>query len=226
VIDPETNIEMQVGKLNGLSIGGMDFSGYSFYGKNVYISGTIERLKPNGTPAKDLSYEGVWESGRKYDYYDSVTHDGSTWACMNKNGSSAEPGTNNDWQKIASKGDKGDPGESAVFADLTNQMDNVNAVEGNLRYNKLLTEYSLVRLDDNLPVLVQIDVAAASSDNARNEVLAYLQSLLRGQLVANFQLEGGAVVGGLAEEYFISKGTYYRLYLLSCKAASALSARK
>lgn len=122
VIDPETNIEMQVGKLNGLSIGGMDFSGYSFYGKNVYISGTIERLKPNGSPAKDLSYEGVWESGRKYDYYDSVTHDGSTWACMNKNGSSAEPGTNNDWQKIASKGD---PGESAVFADLTNEMDNV-----------------------------------------------------------------------------------------------------
>lgn len=122
VIDPETNIEMQVGKLNGLSIGGMDFSGYSFYGKNVYISGTIERLKPNGTPAKDLSYEGAWESGRKYDYYDSVTHDGSTWACMNKDGSSAEPGTNNDWQKIASKGD---PGESAVFADLTNEMDNV-----------------------------------------------------------------------------------------------------
>lgn len=125
VIDPEVNVMMQTGDLSGLSIGGMDFSGYSFYGKNVYISGTIERLKPNGTPAKDLSYEGAWESGRKYDYYDSVTHDGSTWACMNKDGSSAEPGTNNDWQKIASKGDKGDPGESAVFADLTNQMDNV-----------------------------------------------------------------------------------------------------
>ena len=122
VIDPEVNVMMQTGDLRGLSIGGMDFSGYSFYGKNVYISGTIERLKPNGTPAKDLSYEGAWESGRKYDYYDSVTHDGSTWACMDKNGSSAEPGTNNDWQKIASKGD---PGESAVFADLTNEMDNV-----------------------------------------------------------------------------------------------------
>lgn len=138
VIDPETNIEMQVGKLNGLSIGGMDFSGYSFYGKNVYISGTIERLKPNGTPAKDLSYEGVWESGRKYDYYDSVTHDGSTWACMNKNGSSAEPGTNNDWQKIASKGDKGDPGESAVFADLTNEMDNVTLTNDGKVYQDTL----------------------------------------------------------------------------------------
>lgn len=121
-IDPEVNVMMQTGDLSGLSIGGMDFSGYSFYGKNVYISGTIERLKPDGTPAKDLSYEGVWESGRKYDYYDSVTHDGSTWACMDRNGSSAEPGTGNDWQKIASRGD---PGEPAVFADLTSEMDNV-----------------------------------------------------------------------------------------------------
>ena len=103
---------------------------------------------------------------------------------------------------------------------------NVYAVEGNLRDNKLLTEYSLVCLDNNLAVLVQIDGASASSDNPRSEVLAYLQSFLRGQLVANFQLEGGAVVGGLAEEYFTSKCTYYRLYLLGCKATSALSARK
>ena len=103
---------------------------------------------------------------------------------------------------------------------------NVYAVEGYFWSYYLLTVYSLVCLDDNLPVLVQIDVAAASSDNAGNEVLAYLQSFLRGQLVANFQLEGGAVVGGLAEEYFTSKCTYYRLYLLGCKATSALSARK
>lgn len=77
---------------------------------------------------------------------------------------------------------------------------NVYAVEGYFGSYYLLTVYSLVRLDDNLPVLVQIDVAAASSDNAGNEVLAYLNSLLRGELVANFQLEGSAVVGGLAEE--------------------------
>ncbi len=114
VIDPEKNIMMQTGDLSGLSIGGIDFSGYSFYGKNVYISGTIERLKPNGTPVKELSYEGEWDSGRQYDYYDSVTHNGSTWACINKNGSSSEPGTNNDWQKIASKGDTGEPGPAGA----------------------------------------------------------------------------------------------------------------
>ena len=62
---------------------------------------------------------------------------------------------------------------------------NVYAVEGYFGSYNLLTVYSLVRLDNNLAVLVQIDVAAASSDNAGNEVLAYLNSLLRGQLVAN-----------------------------------------
>ena len=108
VIDPDTNIAYQSGDLSGLTINGQIMDGYSSYQKNVYVSGTIERLKPNGEVAMDLSYEGVWQSGKHYDYYDSVTHNGSTWACLNKNGSSSEPGTDADWQEIASKGDKGD----------------------------------------------------------------------------------------------------------------------
>ena len=108
VIDPDVNIAYQSGDLSGLTINGQIMDGYSSYQKNVYVSGTIERLKPNGEVAMDLSYEGVWQSGRHYDYYDSVTYNGSTWACLNKNGSSSEPGTDADWQEIASKGDKGD----------------------------------------------------------------------------------------------------------------------
>lgn len=118
VIDPDTNIAYQSGDLSGLTINGQVMDGYSSFQKNVYISGTIKRLKPSGEVAMDLSYEGVWQSGVHYDYYDSVTHNGSTWACLNKNGSSSEPGTNADWQEIASqgpkgdKGDKGDPGDT------------------------------------------------------------------------------------------------------------------
>ena len=108
VIDPDVNIAYQSGDLSGLTINGQIMDGYSSFQKNVYVSGTIERLKPNGEVAMDLNYEGVWESGKHYDYYDSVTHNGSTWACLNKNGSSSEPGTDADWQEIASKGDKGD----------------------------------------------------------------------------------------------------------------------
>lgn len=108
VIDPDVNIVYQNGNLNGLTVNGQVMGGYSSFQDKVYIRGTIERLKPNGEVAMDLSYEGVWQSGRHYDCYDSVTYNGSTWACLNKNGSSSEPGTDADWQEIASKGDKGD----------------------------------------------------------------------------------------------------------------------
>ena len=111
VIDPDVNIAYQSGDLSGLTINGQIMDGYSSFQKNVYVSGKIERLKPNGEVAMDLSYEGVWQSGRHYDYYDSVTYNGSTWACLNKNGSSSEPGTDADWQEIASKGSKGDKGD-------------------------------------------------------------------------------------------------------------------
>lgn len=114
VIDPDVNIAYQSGDLSGLTINGQIMDGYSSYQKNVYVSGTIERLKPNGEVAMDLSYEGVWQSDRHYDYYDSVTYNDSTWACLNKNGSSSEPGTDADWQEIASKGDTGAPGKDGV----------------------------------------------------------------------------------------------------------------
>ena len=111
VIDPDVNIVYQNGNLSGLTVNGQVMGGYSSFQDKVYIRGTIERLKPNGEVAMDLSYEGVWQSGRHYDYYDSVTYNGSTWACLNKNGSSSEPGTDADWQEIASKGSKGDKGD-------------------------------------------------------------------------------------------------------------------
>ena len=111
VIDPDVNIAYQNGNLSGLTVNGQVMDGYSSFQDKVYIRGTIERLKPNGEVAMDLSYEGVWQSDRHYDYYDSVTYNGSTWACLNKNGSSSEPGTDADWQEIASKGSKGDKGD-------------------------------------------------------------------------------------------------------------------
>ena len=43
-----------------------------------------------------------------YDYYDSLSYNGSMWACINEDGSSSVPGSNGDWLEIASKGDKGD----------------------------------------------------------------------------------------------------------------------
>lgn len=56
-------------------------------------------------------YRGDWESGTSYNYYDKVTHNGSTWICIATEGTSSEPAKGNAaWKEYAEKGEKGDTG--------------------------------------------------------------------------------------------------------------------
>lgn len=117
------NIAMQYGDLSNMSIHGLDMVGYSMYLNSVYFTGRIKEVKPDGTPIYRANDRGAWVSGTKYDFYDRVSHNGSIWLCVNEDGTNSEPAKGNpDWLLQV---EKGDPGESAVFADLTNQMDNV-----------------------------------------------------------------------------------------------------
>ena len=104
------NTAMQYGDLSNLNVFGLVMDGYSMYVNNVYFTGTINRVKPDGTPIRDLNFRQEFILGTHYDYYDSVTYDGSTWACVNEDGTSAIPGSNNDWLNIASKGNSGPQG--------------------------------------------------------------------------------------------------------------------
>ena len=117
------NIAMQYGDLSNMSIHGLDMVGYSMYLNSVYFTGRIKEVKPDGTPIYRANDRGAWVSGTKYDFYDRVSHNGSIWLCVNEDGTNSEPAKGNpDWLLQV---EKGDPGESAVFADLTNEMDNV-----------------------------------------------------------------------------------------------------
>jgi hypothetical protein len=117
------NIAMQYGDLSNMSIHGLDMVGYSMYLNSVYFTGRIKEVKPDGTPIYRANDRGAWVSGTKYDFYDRVSHNGSIWLCVNEDGTNSEPAKGNpDWLLQV---EKGDPGESAVFVDLTNQMDNV-----------------------------------------------------------------------------------------------------
>lgn len=114
------NIAMQYGDLSNMSIHGLDMVGYSMYLNSVYFTGRIKEVKPDGTPIYRANDRGAWVSGTKYDFYDRVSHNGSIWLCVNEDGTNSEPAKGNpDWLLQVEKG------ESAVFADLTNQMDNV-----------------------------------------------------------------------------------------------------
>ena len=72
-------------------------------------------------------YRGGWESGTAYNYYDKVTHNGSTWICIATEGTSSEPAKGNAaWKEYAEKGatgaqgdqgEKGDKGETGAVGE-------------------------------------------------------------------------------------------------------------
>ena len=65
-------------------------------------------------------YRGGWESGTAYNYYDKVTHNGSTWICIATEGTSSEPAKGNAaWKEYAEKGATGAPGSSVTVSSTT-----------------------------------------------------------------------------------------------------------
>ena len=75
-------IAMQLGDLSNLKLFGIDMSGHSAYLNRVYMTGTIRQISSDGvTEAPVPVFKGKWKSGT-YWYYDEVTHNGSTWICI------------------------------------------------------------------------------------------------------------------------------------------------
>ena len=106
------NVALQYGDLSNLNIFGLNMDGYSMYLNNIYMTGIIKQIKPDGTPVQTLNFrEEGYIPDVHYDYYDSLSYNGSMWACINEDGSSSVPGSNGDWLEIASKGNKGDKGD-------------------------------------------------------------------------------------------------------------------
>lgn len=104
------NIAMQDGDLSNLSVHGLDMTGYSAYLNNVYFTGTITQVKPDGTPVLTANDLGDWKAGH-YDYYDRVSHNGSLWLVINEDGTDDEPSSDSpDWLLQVSAGSDGQDG--------------------------------------------------------------------------------------------------------------------
>ena len=102
------NIAMQYGDLTNLNIFGLNMSGYSMYLNSVYFTGTINQVRPDGTPVLVANDRGQWESGTRYEFYDRVSHDGILWLCVAEDGTDAEPSKENaDWLLQVDKGEDG-----------------------------------------------------------------------------------------------------------------------
>lgn len=111
--DPEPAQEMSwIGKKKGRTVHGIPADNYSAVFRHVIMSGKIFQVDDiTGEAFRVPLFKGTWKKGEKYAYYDEVTHNGSSWICVNEKGTPTEPADGNaDWLKYAAKGDKGDVG--------------------------------------------------------------------------------------------------------------------
>lgn len=111
--DVEPAQEMSwIGKKKGRTVHGIPADNYSAVLRNIIMSGKIFQVDDiTGEAFRVPLFKGMWKSGETYAYYDEVTHNGSSWICVNEKGSATEPVDGNaDWLKCVSKGDKGDAG--------------------------------------------------------------------------------------------------------------------
>ena len=108
--DVEPAQEMSwIGKKKGRTVHGIPADNYSAVFRHVIMSGKIFQVDDiTGEAFRVPLFKGTWKKGEKYAYYDEVTHNGSSWICVNEKGSTTEPADGNaDWLKYAAKGESG-----------------------------------------------------------------------------------------------------------------------
>lgn len=104
-------IAMQLGDLSNLKLFGMDMTGHSAYLNRIYMTGTIKQISNDGVTEVPVPvFKGEWKSGT-YWYYDEVTHNGSTWICIESTTTQEPSDSSTDWLKVISKGEDGASGK-------------------------------------------------------------------------------------------------------------------
>lgn len=98
-----------IGKKKGRTVHGIPADNYSAVFRHVIMSGKIFQVDDiTGEAFRVPLFKGTWKKSEKYAYYDEVTHNGSSWICVNEKGTSTEPADGNaDWLKYAVKGESG-----------------------------------------------------------------------------------------------------------------------
>lgn len=78
----------------------------------VSFRSDLFRWMSGGVKFPQEVYRGDWESGTAYNYYDKVTHNGSTWICIAPDGTEVEPVKGSAaWKEYAEKGADGTAGK-------------------------------------------------------------------------------------------------------------------
>lgn len=125
-------------------------------------------------------YVGAYNSSTQYEYLNCVTYNGSSYVCVNQNGvTGVTPGTTNDWQLSAQKGDTGGQGiqgEQGIQGATGNGIQSIEKTSSNAltdTYTILFTDGSSTTFEvENGKGIVSIE-KTSTEDNVDTYTITY-----------------------------------------------------
>ena len=162
-------------------------------------------------------YVGVYNPSTQYEYLNCVTYNGSSYVCVNQNGvTGVTPGTTNDWQLSAQKGDTGGQGiqgEQGIQGATGNGIQSIEKTSSNAltdTYTILFTDGSSTTFEvENGKGIVSIE-KTSSEGNIDTYTITYNDDTTSTFTVTNGEVTNEELQQALAQERVISDGKYAR----------------
>ena len=162
-------------------------------------------------------YVGAYNSSTQYEYLNCVTYNGSSYVCVNQNGvTGVTPGTTNDWQLSAQKGDTGGQGiqgEQGIQGATGNGIQSITKTSSNGltdTYTILFTDGSSTTFEvENGKGIVSIE-KTSSEGNVDTYTITYNDDTTSTFTVTNGEVTNEELQQALAQERVISDGKYAR----------------
>lgn len=162
-------------------------------------------------------YVGAYNSSTQYEYLNCVTYNGSSYVCVNQNGvTGVTPGTTNDWQLSAQKGDTGGQGiqgEQGIQGATGNGIQSIEKTSSNAltdTYTILFTDGSSTTFEvENGKGIVSIE-KTSSEGNVDTYTITYNDDTTSTFTVTNGEVTNEELQQALAQERVISDGKYAR----------------
>lgn len=162
-------------------------------------------------------YVGAYNSSTQYEYLNCVTYNGSSYVCVNQNGvTGVTPGTTNDWQLSAQKGDTGGQGiqgEQGIQGATGNGIQSIGKTSSNAltdTYTILFTDGSSTTFEvENGKGIVSIE-KTSSEGNVDTYTITYNDDTTSTFTVTNGEVTNEELQQALAQERVISDGKYAR----------------
>ena len=162
-------------------------------------------------------YVGAYNSSTKYEYLNCVTYNGSSYVCVNQDGvTGVTPGTTNDWQLSAQKGDTGGQGiqgEQGIQGTTGNGIQSIEKTSSNAltdTYTILFTDGSSTTFEvENGKGIVSIE-KTSSEGNVDTYTITYNDDTTSTFTVTNGQVTNEELQQAFAQERVISDGKYAR----------------